>query len=46
MKPEPEKVLPHTPYVPFDPEVALYEAAGWASVGGEAVPWGAHRLAR
>ncbi len=39
MKPEPEKVFPHTPYVPFDPNVALYEAAGWASVGGEAVPW-------
>ena len=35
---EPEKVFVHSPYVPYDPGVALYDTEGWNG-GGDAEAW-------
>jgi glycine cleavage system aminomethyltransferase T len=35
---EPEKVFVHSPYVPYDPGVALYDVDGWNG-GGDAEAW-------
>ena len=33
---EPEKVFVHSPYVPYDPGVALYDTEGWNG-GGDVI---------
>lgn len=35
---EPEKAFVHSPYVPYDPGVALYDTEGWNG-GGDAEAW-------